>query len=168
MRASGCGAVGSALPWGGRGRRFKSCHSDQNTEYATACSVFLFWTNRIKPVVILSHQAATKWRLGVVGWRRWKRSGESFSARNNWNREKWSREYRGAHFDHISGRAAQVQVLSLRPGYGMHVSAFRIFHCIQIFFWRVFCKVYYGLIAFLRWYNNISKYFKKLSNTYWQ
>ena len=26
---SGCGAVGSALPWGGRGRTFKSCHSDQ-------------------------------------------------------------------------------------------------------------------------------------------
>ena len=28
-KASGCGAVGSALPWGGRGRKFKSCHSDQ-------------------------------------------------------------------------------------------------------------------------------------------
>ena len=28
---SGCGAVGSALPWGGRGRKFKSCHSDQVT-----------------------------------------------------------------------------------------------------------------------------------------
>ena len=27
---SGCGAAGSALPWGGRGRKFKSCHSDQN------------------------------------------------------------------------------------------------------------------------------------------
>lgn len=26
---SGCGAVGSALPWGGRGRLFKSGHSDQ-------------------------------------------------------------------------------------------------------------------------------------------
>ncbi len=26
---SGCGAVGSALPWGGRGRPFKSGHSDQ-------------------------------------------------------------------------------------------------------------------------------------------
>ena len=25
---SGCGADGSALPWGGRGRKFKSCHSD--------------------------------------------------------------------------------------------------------------------------------------------
>ena len=27
---SGCGADGSALPWGGRGRGFKSRHSDQN------------------------------------------------------------------------------------------------------------------------------------------
>lgn len=26
---TGCGADGSALPWGGRGRRFKSGHSDQ-------------------------------------------------------------------------------------------------------------------------------------------
>ena len=26
---SGCGADGSALPWGGRGRWFKSSHSDQ-------------------------------------------------------------------------------------------------------------------------------------------
>ena len=29
VNLSGCGAVGSALPWGGRGRKFKSCHSDQ-------------------------------------------------------------------------------------------------------------------------------------------
>ena len=28
---SGCGAVGSALPWGGRGRWFKSSHSDNKT-----------------------------------------------------------------------------------------------------------------------------------------
>ena len=28
-RSSGCGADGSALPWGGRGRWFKSSHSDQ-------------------------------------------------------------------------------------------------------------------------------------------
>ena len=27
---SGCGAVGSALDWGSRGREFKSRHSDQN------------------------------------------------------------------------------------------------------------------------------------------
>ena len=37
---SGCGAVGSALPWGGRGRKFKSCHSDQksigNTTFSNA------------------------------------------------------------------------------------------------------------------------------------
>ena len=30
--------IGSALPWGGRGRRFKSCHSD---DYKTALAVKL-------------------------------------------------------------------------------------------------------------------------------
>ena len=40
---SGCGAVGSALPWGGRGRKFKSCHSDQNSvEIARFLHYFLF------------------------------------------------------------------------------------------------------------------------------
>ena len=29
---SGCGAVGSALDWGSRGRKFKSCHSDHNVK----------------------------------------------------------------------------------------------------------------------------------------
>ena len=29
-QVTGCGAVGSALPWGGRGRKFKSCHSDHS------------------------------------------------------------------------------------------------------------------------------------------
>ena len=28
---TGCGSDGRALPWGGRGRKFKSCHSDQNS-----------------------------------------------------------------------------------------------------------------------------------------
>lgn len=36
---SGCGAVGSALPWGGRGRTFKSCHSDQKAfEFSAKCT----------------------------------------------------------------------------------------------------------------------------------
>ena len=35
---SGCGAVGSALPWGGRGRTFKSCHSDQKSVKITKFS----------------------------------------------------------------------------------------------------------------------------------
>ena len=30
-QTTGCGAVGSALPWGGRGRWFKSSHSDQES-----------------------------------------------------------------------------------------------------------------------------------------
>ena len=37
---SGCGAVGSALPWGGRGRGFKSRHSDQQTSDAKVSEVF--------------------------------------------------------------------------------------------------------------------------------
>ena len=40
-KASGCGAVGSALPWGGRGRWFKSSHSDQITPMSI-CSLALF------------------------------------------------------------------------------------------------------------------------------
>ena len=40
---SGCGAVGSALPWGGRGRKFKSCHSDQKSvEIAQISADFFF------------------------------------------------------------------------------------------------------------------------------
>ena len=36
--ASGCGAAGSALPWGGRGRWFKSSHSDQIKPNNFCCS----------------------------------------------------------------------------------------------------------------------------------
>ncbi len=43
---SGCGAVGSALPWGGRGRWFKSSHSDLLEKSSSAlklnCSFFVF------------------------------------------------------------------------------------------------------------------------------
>ena len=39
---SGCGAAGSALPWGGRGRKFKSCHSDQNRRF-NRTSDFLYF-----------------------------------------------------------------------------------------------------------------------------
>ena len=39
---SGCGAVGSALPWGGRGRKFKSCHSDHNRGCPNGTSPIIF------------------------------------------------------------------------------------------------------------------------------
>ena len=39
---SGCGAVGSALPWGGRGRKFKSCHSDQKGDSSESPFFFVF------------------------------------------------------------------------------------------------------------------------------
>ena len=38
--ASGCGAVGSALDWGSRGREFKSRHSDQKREMDIRPSLF--------------------------------------------------------------------------------------------------------------------------------
>ena len=38
-KASGCGAAGSALPWGGRGRKFKSCRSDQKSGVVTRFDV---------------------------------------------------------------------------------------------------------------------------------
>ena len=38
--ASGCGADGSALPWGGRGRWFKSSHSDQKMQIDFGQSAF--------------------------------------------------------------------------------------------------------------------------------
>ena len=41
---SGCGAAGSALPWGGRGRKFKSCHSDQKSvRMYNSCGFFLLF-----------------------------------------------------------------------------------------------------------------------------
>ena len=39
---SGCGAAGSALPWGGRGRKFKSCHSDQNKAENVSFRLYFF------------------------------------------------------------------------------------------------------------------------------
>ena len=43
LNESGCGAVGSALPWGGRGRKFKSCHSDQESEDDKSSDFSLFY-----------------------------------------------------------------------------------------------------------------------------
>ena len=46
---SGCGAVGSALPWGGRGRWFKSSHSDQEKARVSV----LFWDKDLFPVCLI-------------------------------------------------------------------------------------------------------------------
>ena len=46
IKSSGCGADGSALPWGGRGRWFKSSHSDQvepGARYAPGPFVWWIW-----------------------------------------------------------------------------------------------------------------------------
>ena len=42
LNESGCGAVGSALPWGGRGRWFKSSHSDQKSGIVRFPIFFIF------------------------------------------------------------------------------------------------------------------------------
>ena len=46
VRNLGVAQIGSALPWGGRGRRFKSCHSDHfdfpQMAYRAGCGISLF------------------------------------------------------------------------------------------------------------------------------
>jgi hypothetical protein len=39
----GVAQIGSALPWGGRGRRFKSCHSDQMTASQKRSGSLFYW-----------------------------------------------------------------------------------------------------------------------------
>lgn len=39
----GVAQIGSALPWGGRGRRFKSCHSDQMTASRKRSGSLFYW-----------------------------------------------------------------------------------------------------------------------------
>ena len=47
-KMAGCGAVGSALPWGGRGRKFKSCHSDQIRRNRMTPTDFFMPKNKIR------------------------------------------------------------------------------------------------------------------------
>ena len=39
---SGCSAAGSALDWGSRGRKFKSCHSDHRDSFLAVLFYFAF------------------------------------------------------------------------------------------------------------------------------
>ena len=45
---SGCGAVGSALDWGSRGREFKSRHSDHEKPYVSRICGFLMPSEKTK------------------------------------------------------------------------------------------------------------------------
>ena len=47
---SGCGAVGSALDWGSRGREFKSRHSDQNLGISMDSEVFFIFRQISRPL----------------------------------------------------------------------------------------------------------------------
>lgn len=68
---SGCGAVGSVLPWGGRGRPFKSGHSDQNQHAVSKifrnCVFCFVWgnTREICNKILEQHQL-TKRRLYTI------------------------------------------------------------------------------------------------------
>ena len=62
LRTTGCGAVGSALDWGSRGRKFKSCHSDHQKTYLSAKGrVCLFLC--IKKVDLLYGLSSYYWGL---------------------------------------------------------------------------------------------------------
>jgi len=53
---SGCGAAGSVLPWGGRGRPFKSGHSDQNRSINSVLAAVL-WLRFFHRGIIPLHDA---------------------------------------------------------------------------------------------------------------
>ena len=81
---SGCGAVGSALPWGGRGRKFKSCHSDQEKpRESLVLSVFSAFDGRAELAVILPRQVChQRWHTWGCRVSKGKRHGAAFSCRD--------------------------------------------------------------------------------------
>ena len=73
-RISGCGAVGSALPWGGRGRWFKSSHSDQQAVPApkigcSRCLLFICFTT-VKSVMSTQTNKKPLKTLCIMGFKR--------------------------------------------------------------------------------------------------
>ena len=114
---SGCGAAGSALPWGGRGRKFKSCHSDQIKPLGIRPTALFYLCDRFRTC---GHSAApsatTSGILGVVGGRSRKQSQRTVFVRGVTEiRRNEASAVPNAHFDYISGRAIAIKVLSLRP-----------------------------------------------------
>ena len=81
-RATQCLGVaqfGSALPWGGRGRKFKSCHSDHKKQIHICVSAFLFCCYEFEIVVYsLPHHQNAKAFCGVVGTNGEKQSCQLF------------------------------------------------------------------------------------------
>ena len=77
---------GSALPWGGRGRKFKSCHSDQKKQIHLMCVCF-FVCDGIELAVCFLPPHKTRSVCGGVGGTRIKCSGNTFDVVSNENRE---------------------------------------------------------------------------------
>ena len=65
---SGCGAVGSALDWGSRGRKFKSSHSDQKGQM-TIGYLFFFCFNPVKEDLNFPRLRRTQWVVCVANCR---------------------------------------------------------------------------------------------------
>ncbi len=64
---TGCGAVGSALDWGSRGREFKSRHSDQTQNIAFGYILcFFFYKARLELVVHLPSVRRRRRREGHI------------------------------------------------------------------------------------------------------
>ena len=54
-QTSGCGAAGSALDWGSRGRKFKSCHSDHvGASYVSLAPTFFKSQSALAPPLLLT------------------------------------------------------------------------------------------------------------------
>ena len=65
-RKSRCSSAGRALPWGGRGRRFKSCHLDQIKPNGFSPFGFISFMNKILKLV--SETRPARMRRGWSGF----------------------------------------------------------------------------------------------------
>ena len=59
LSLSGCGAVGSALDWGSRGRKFKSSHSDHKADNSFELPALFFVFSNKRRLELLSPKANT-------------------------------------------------------------------------------------------------------------
>ena len=62
---SGCSAAGSALDWGSRGRKFKSCHSDQSEKELPRGVLFLLYMEIKLLGVYMNHSFSRS--IGLLG-----------------------------------------------------------------------------------------------------
>ena len=89
-RKSRCSSAGRALPWGGRGRRFKSCHLDQKKQNRPC--VYSAFSYLMKILNLPSTRPARK-RRGVV-------RGSPKRACELWGFAVVRRRFKSCHLDH--------------------------------------------------------------------